>query len=281
MRSNLLVTAFAFLVLLSNPAASQVIAETDCWQTEAGTKAALPALPAGFFAPGSDPVPAQLIDVVGVPLDPVEEANCACPGVPQTDVVFVDIHGDPVPAGSIHAVSQVPLHAPVPDTCVRRLADATFPGGVGVADTIPIEIVELSLTSASPITVTIGGGPTDWQVFITEDGVQPIGQMELTPSVLVPLPAGSLTVPDLPLDFQFRFEPLTFPAGPVFLNGNVNMQNPNPQAPGPPGQFAVLFAPPSVPVLPRGSLLLLGGSLLLLGIVWLRRTRIQATYRAD
>jgi hypothetical protein len=168
--------------------------------------------------------------------------------MPQTDVVWLDIHGDPVPAGSVHAVSQVPTHAPTPDTCVRRLTTATFPGGVGVPETVPIELVQLSLVSVSPITVNCGG-PTQWNVAITESGVQPQGSMELTPAVVTPLPNGTVTVPSLPVNFQMRFVPVGT-GSPVQFNGNVNMQNPNPQAPGPPGQFTALFAGPIIPVFP-------------------------------
>ncbi|MCP4007055.1 MAG: hypothetical protein GY725_22980 [bacterium] len=254
MRASLWVCVLLFTVLAARPAIAQVVADTDCWQTQSGTMAALPALPADFFGLGSDPRPAELILVDGVPLTGPELANCACPGLAQTDIVWLDQHGDPVPAGSIHIVSQVPLHAPTPDTCIRRLVSATFPGGVGVPDQVSIELVELSLQSASPISVTGGGVPPLWNVFLTENGVQATGQMEFTATTLLPLPVGTVTVPNLPVDFQFRFEPVIGGA-PVFMTGNVNMQNPNPQSPGSLGQFAVLAAP--VPSVSEWGLLLM------------------------
>lgn len=262
---------FALALLPGVPAAGQqvVVSGTDCWQTEPGTNAAIPPLPAGFFGPLCAAYPGALVPMTGGTLTPEELANCDCPPSPPTEVTFVDVHGDPVPAGSIHAVSQVPFQAPTPDTCVRRKQDATFPGGVGVPETIPIELIELSLVSVNPITVNCPG-PTLWNVFVTEDGVQAEGTMELTPTVLVPAAQGVATVPNLPVDVRFRFEPVGG-GSPVVQTANVNMQNPNPQSPGPSGTFRVLIS--SVPALSDSWRLLLGAAVLALGAVWLRSRR--------
>lgn len=53
------------------------------------------------------------------------------------------------------------------DTSQRRLASATLPPPFPVMDTIPIELVQLSLVSVNPITVTYSGGfPETWNVKV-------------------------------------------------------------------------------------------------------------------
>ena len=97
--------------------------------------------------------------------------------------------------------------------------------------------------------------------------------MSLTPAVVGPLPSGTVIVPSLPIDVQFRFVPQG-PGNTVTLNGSVNMQNPNPQIPGGlPGNFAVLFASSSVPVFPSAGLMALGVVLLALAALALRLRR--------
>jgi hypothetical protein len=95
-------------------------------------------IPADFFDPGSDPF-SGVIDLKGTPLTTFP------PGV----------------LGST-------------DTVVRRPAP-TMPLPVGGQDTIPIEIVALSLVSVNPITVTYGGGmnPELWDVRVTLSTTQP------------------------------------------------------------------------------------------------------------
>ena len=272
---GLRLTVFFCFVLLSagTSLAAGVPAETDCWATQPGTAAKVPPLPPGFFGPGSDPFAGALVAVTGVPLTAPELASCLCPPAPQTTVTWVDIHGDPVPAGSVHKVSQVPAQAPVPDTCIRRLSPATFPGGIGVPEVIPIELVQLSLVSVAPIVVTFSGVPHQYNVLVTENGVQAQGTMELTPSALGLNPSGSVRVPNLPIDVRFSFVPIG-PGNTAILNGNVNMQNPNPQIPGgQPGHFAVLASPP-VPTMPIAGLILLTVVLTVLGVELLRRRRV-------
>lgn len=72
------------------------------------------------------------------------------------------------------------------DTIVERLAPANLPA-VGSSDTIPIQLVSLSLQSVAPITVTYGGGASmqTFDVFVTEDAVQSVGTMTLTRDSLV------------------------------------------------------------------------------------------------
>lgn len=106
-------------------------------------------IPLGFFGPGSDPFIGTVV-FQGQPL--------------STTPPFVI---DPV------------------DTIVRRLDSAILPGP-GSSDTVPIEIVALSLVSIQPITVTQFGGqnPDPWMVQMALSSSQPqqIGQMTITQS---------------------------------------------------------------------------------------------------
>jgi hypothetical protein len=263
--------AIAFLLLAGGRAGAQVPAETDCWKTDPGTKAAVPFLPAGFLGAGCASFGPTQVPMTGAPLSAGQLALCNCPPLPQVAVGFHDSHGNAVAAGSIHAVSgRLVDEVPGPDSCVRRLATATFPGGVGVPETIPIELIQLSLVSVSPIQVNCGG-PKFFNVYVTNVGVQDQGSMELTPTVVGAQAQGSVTVPSLPIDVQFRFEPTT-PGSSVVLNASVNMQNPNPQNPGPPGDFQVLTAVPSAS--PPGIAIMV--VLAMLMGVWALRRRAAA-----
>jgi len=91
-----------------------------------------PAIPADFFDPGSDPFTGT-----------------------------VNLMSNPLGTFGGFGVGSA-------DTIVRRLVTANVPN-MGDSDTIPIEIVALSLTSVSPITVTFNGGqnPELWDVDVT------------------------------------------------------------------------------------------------------------------
>ena len=62
-----------------------------------------------------------------------------------------------------------PLLHGLTDTVIQRLADASVP--VGGSATVPIEMVELSLVSVSPVAVGFGDGTTqDWLLRIGLSG---------------------------------------------------------------------------------------------------------------
>ena len=118
--------------------AQEVIAGLDFLATQAGSQTfgGPYAIPPDFFAPGSEPFTGT-IAYYGEPLG-------SFPGCP----------------GPIDPT----------DTIVRRLSNAVFPGG----ETIPIELVQLSLVSVNPITVTYSGGPPElWDVRVTLPTPQP------------------------------------------------------------------------------------------------------------
>jgi hypothetical protein len=254
----------AVLLLGVSTAHAQIPAGTDCWETDAGTMAGFPPLPAGFFFPGSDPRPAEQIDVVGVPLAGAELADCGCKVNPEVDVVWVDIHLDPVEPDWAHRVTQIPPGAV--DSCVARTADADFPGGVGTPVPIPIELVQLHLESVVPIVVT-GPGPNLWNVRITEDGVQPLGQLILTPATLVPAPGGAMTMTSLPIQYQIEFLEVGGP-GIVTLGGlSLDLQNSD-------GNFqsnVIVRVPVMSPAGQIALVLVMSG-----GLVWFVRRRTQS-----
>jgi len=69
------------------------------------------------------------------------------------------------------------------DTVVQRLAPAKLKGPPPKSGTVPTEIVALSLTSSSPITVTYSGGqnPELWDVHVGLSlSPQPVGSMAIT-----------------------------------------------------------------------------------------------------
>ena len=165
-------------------------------------------IPAGFFGPGSDPFTGT-VRFVGEPLETL-------------------------PPGALGQI----------DTIVRRpnpTVPLSPPGGV---DTIPIEIVALSLVSISPITVTYNAGASSDQwnvrVHLSQFAVQPIGSMTIRhehsdggtfDSTLHVVPrfvfssvgAGStLTMdPGPTVNFTSQRGPWTLPFGPNNFNPNA------------------------------------------------------------
>ena len=99
-------------------------------------------IPAGFFDPGSESF-AGTISFKGVPIDPSQYGTT--------------------------------------DTIVRREADALLPPPYPSSDTIPIELVGLSLQSVSPIQVQVGNTRQIWDVKVgVSPSVDSIGEMTIT-----------------------------------------------------------------------------------------------------
>ena len=131
-------------------------------------------IPAGFFDPGSDPFVGTVV-LQGGPL-----AQSAGPALSFTDTV------------------------------VSRLDTAQVPN-VGDQDTIPIEIVALSLVSVNPITVTFNGGqnPEAWTVAVClSDTPQVPGSMTIHRTC----PQGGTFDSTLPVRPKFFFTRTTPPA---------------------------------------------------------------------
>lgn len=86
----------------------------------------------------------------------------------------------PIIGNPISSLGATQLNAGLADTVVRRLETAMLPS-VGSSDTIPIEIVALSLVSVEPITVKYSGGPSQqWNVsVILSSTPQPQGMMTI------------------------------------------------------------------------------------------------------
>ncbi len=116
--------AWADSSVAGGPAAPEGV---NLWTTESGqADFSFFVMPADFFAPGSDPF-LSVVPLMGAPLNQATLGST--------------------------------------DTIIRR-GDAIFPGAgfPRPSDPIPIEIIELSLTSVAPITVTFNGGlfPEPW-----------------------------------------------------------------------------------------------------------------------
>lgn len=109
--------------------------------------------PAGMtrFSFAETPIPADFFDSGSLPFDGVVPL-CGSPANPSDQ-------------GST-------------DTEMRRLDSLNFGGGD--SGTIPIEIVQLNLVSCEPITVVIGGEPTQWDVRVNlSDTAPPPGTMTI------------------------------------------------------------------------------------------------------
>mgnify|MGYP001614844870 CR=1 FL=1 len=127
------------------------------------------AIPADFFAPGSEPFTGT-IQLVGDPLGP----SPFCP--------------DPL--------------GPV-DTIVRRLSDATLPSPPST-DIVPIEIVALNLVSVNPIVVTYSDLHTEqWDMRMTLSPIPPAapGSMRIVQQT----PQGGTFDSQLPVRPVFTF----------------------------------------------------------------------------
>ncbi len=137
---SLLAIVFLLLLVAAPPGvvrASPIAAGHDLLETDTSATLDDLVLMAGFFGPGSDPFVGRVY-LRGIPFDTFD------PDGPGPAPTFTDLWPT--------------------DTIVRRMA----PAGPVFPSTIPIEIVELSLTSAAPMTVTFGGGAviTQWSVRV-------------------------------------------------------------------------------------------------------------------
>jgi len=138
------------------PATPEIPVGTDCWETnpDATVWTHKGAFPAGFFGgdPKSNAIPhPPELHFAGNPLTPDEVKACGCPEKVDTKVKWLNRHGDET-TDIRHAVTQVVELTTKVDTCVRREQRAEFPGK-GASAKVDIELLQLSLKSASPITV--------------------------------------------------------------------------------------------------------------------------------
>jgi hypothetical protein len=107
---------------------------------------------------------------------------------------YVDFSANPVPADFFSPGSEpfdgvvnlrgVPLGPGTTDTVVRRLDVAVLPPPLPATDTVPIELVQLSLVSAGPVTVRFQADPPQrWDLWVLPSPAgQPPGQITITHS---------------------------------------------------------------------------------------------------
>jgi len=207
----LFVLAMALLLPLSlgaKPPRIVVPPGTDCWHTDASKQDFR--LPPGFFYAHSRQI-RTTIELAGVPL-PVAVVkgtfppNCGCPlSDVTTTITWTDRHGNPVSPNSIHKVSPVVNETTTVDTCVRRTADASFPGQ-GAAVRVLIRLVRLSLKSVNPLTVQFPTGPKDFDVTVKESSGQSTGSMMLTAGKIEGKKAsGQVRLRSLPITYDVEF----------------------------------------------------------------------------
>ena len=111
------------------------------------------------------------------------------------------------------------------DTIVQRLAGSGPPFNVGDVAVIPIELVALSLTSVSPITI----GPFNYTMDVISGSLMgqpanPVGAMTVSHSV----PNGGTFVTNtLPVNYKATFTQIGNPLNTFFVNGGLLFQNTN------------------------------------------------------
>lgn len=182
-------------------AGAQLVIEPgqDGFQTTPGSRAVLPVpLPEGFFgAKGpflSDPIDAGRVLLVG-----------PGPNLVALPVVTTFLTGPGCHTGSVnhHCYEQRRIvFVPIYDTVVER--GGTQLGFVGDAQPVPIQLVHLSLQTVDPLVVTYGGGlapPSLFDVFVSLDGVQPVGSLLLHQLAL----GGGMMDTVLPVHFRLDF----------------------------------------------------------------------------
>jgi hypothetical protein len=175
---------------------------TDCWHTENGTEVTL-TLPANFFGAGSRAIPHVTIRLKSLPLTVDEAKRCGCQV--DTQIVYVDPHGNVSGERTIHAVAQRTIETTDVDTCVRRTRNARFRGR-GRAVRVDIQLVQLSLQSEQPLVVTYKDGSTkSFNVFVTESGSQDPGTMTFTPRTIAALSNGEVRLGRLPVRYTVTF----------------------------------------------------------------------------
>lgn len=162
-----------------------------------GTWFDAPSLPLGFFGMKSgipsDPTPPGRVFFMGLPTGPLGNPPSAFTPDPFPE-------DDPLAAAQ-HFV-RPPVHPAQTDTIVQRLGTATLPN-IGDSDTVPIEIISLSLVSVNPIMVSYGGfNPSFFDVFVDLAPIpQNVGSMVLRKTH----PNGGTFDSLLPVNVRLRF----------------------------------------------------------------------------
>jgi len=211
------------------PATPEIPVGTDCWETnpDATVWTHKGAFPAGFFGgdPKSNAIPhPPELHFAGNPLTPDEVKACGCPEKVDTKVKWLNRHGDET-TDIRHAVTQVVELTTKVDTCVRREQRAEFPGK-GASAKVDIELLQLSLKSASPITVEYKDGSTKlFDAFVTESATQKKGSMTFTAKNIANGKAqGDMKLGSLPIFFEvvFKAQDGSFTTPPV--TGSLNFK---------------------------------------------------------
>lgn len=137
-----------------------------------------PSYPAGFFGDQngtpSDPILSQIINYVGNPIGPGSHTLSNLVVTPD------DPYDGRLANQSISLAPVSNANIGNTDTIISRLDPVVLPN-IGDSGQVQIEIVALSLQSASPLAVTYGAEPAqDFDIFVQLDGQTSQGIMEFT-----------------------------------------------------------------------------------------------------
>jgi hypothetical protein len=266
----------------ASASAQTIAAGCDCYETEVGTKVDIPTLPQGFFGNNggfpSDPLTPGGWPMRGEPL-PSAVVATLCPNSVVFETIWVDQHGTPVSPDDVHKVGQVHVATyPNIDSVVCRPGATPVPP-VGGSAPVPIELVELSLVSVNPITVTYNGGnPTQWNVIVTENGPSPGGLMTITTTGQVPgAIQGGMTLGTLPVQYQISFQEISGAFPPTSaISGNLVFTERTPGVPTR-GNWQFFLGGAGIPTMAEWSLMLLAVVLLGAGVFVMRRRKLATS----
>jgi len=274
--ATLVFAALVFSLAFAQPASADCVLPpaNDCWITqEPETQSTLPAIPANFFGPGSDPIAAgTVVKLIGDPLPPATVSSL-CPSARRVELVFPDCHVPNLDPVTCHLVAQrVEVIDPV-DTIVRRTQTMDFGDGISGPKTTQMQVIAISLKNppAFPLVVPFNGGAStqDWNVSLVHDPgqVQNPGSSTFTPTDRnADAVSGNVLVSTLPIIYK-----VTFTRGAEtreVLNQNLEFNDTA-------GTFVIPlhFTETNVPTMSTWGLVLLVALLLGSSVMLLRRYR--------
>jgi hypothetical protein len=117
----------------------------------------------------------DLLETTVGTFEDLSNLNLLCPGCTVVGNPVVQLKGKPIENSSAITCAG---DLGKTDTIVRRL-QSTDPLLPGEQDTVPIEIVQLSLVSVQPIQVDCGGNLQNWMVMVNVAPGSPIGSMTI------------------------------------------------------------------------------------------------------